>query len=125
MKIQGVSPRQQAYRLVALQMVVTGVLAIGWLCSSWIAAVSALLGGLAAVLPSFYFANRFFATTHARQGGKIIRAFYWGELTKLLSSAFLVVFISRLWPEMAMLPFVSGFAAASMSVWLAPLAMRR
>lgn len=125
MKIQGISPRQQAYYLVALQTVAAGIVAIGWLCSGWVAAISALLGGLSAVLPSFYFAHRFFATTHARQGGRIIRAFYWGELTKLLSSAFLVIFISKLWPEMALLPFISGFAAVSMSPWLAPLAMRR
>jgi ATP synthase protein I len=125
MSEKGVSPRQQAFRLVALQAVVAGVVAIGWLCSSWVAAVSALLGGFAAVLPSLYFAHRFFATTHARQAGQIIRAFYLGELTKLLSSAFLVIFISRLWPEMAILPFFSGFAAACLGIWLTPLVMRK
>ena len=95
------SPRQQAYRLVALQAIVAGVVAVVWLASSLTAAVSALLGGLAAVLPSFYFAYRFFAATHARQVQRIVRAFYWGELTKLLLSAGLVIAISRLWPKLA------------------------
>lgn len=115
------SPRQQAYRLVALQAMMAGVVAACWSLSGWIAAVSALLGGLAAVLPSFYFAYRFFAATHARQVQKIIRAFYWGELTKLLLSAFLVIAISRWWPKLALLPFFSDFAAAYLGFWLAPL----
>lgn len=121
----GLSPRQQAYRLVALQAIVAGAVAVGWLASSLTAAVSALLGGVAVVLPSFYFAYRFFAATHARQVQRIIRAFYWGELTKLLLSAFLVIAISKWWPKLAILPFFSDFAAAYLGFWLAPLIMRQ
>jgi ATP synthase protein I len=117
--------RQQAYRLVALQAIVAGVVAVCWLVSSWTAAVSALLGGGAVVLPSLYFAYRFFAVTHARSAQRIIRAFYWGELTKLLLSAFLVIAISRLWPKLVILPFFSDFAATYLGFWLAPLVMRK
>jgi len=122
--VESALPRQQAYRLVALQMGVAGILAIAWLFSGGVAAISALLGGLAAVLPGLYFAHRFFATTHARQAEKIIKAFYWGELTKLLLSAFLVIAISKLWPNLAILPFFSNFAAAYLGSWLAPLVYR-
>lgn len=113
--------RQQAYRWILVQAGVAGVVAVIWLFGGWVAAVSALLGGVAAVLPSFYFTYRFFAATHARQAGRIIRAFYLGELTKLLLSAALVVLFSRLWPGMAMLPFFSDFAAAYLGFGLAPL----
>lgn len=125
MRTTHLQPRQQAYRLVMLQMGLAGAIAIGWLFSSWIAAISALLGGLAAVLPSLYFAYRFFAATHARQVERIIKAFYWGESTKLLLSACLVISISKLWPGMAMLPFFSNFAAAYLGFLLAPLVMRK
>lgn len=118
-------PRQQAYRLIGLQMGLAGVIAIAWLLNGWIAAISALLGGLAAVLPNLYFAYRFFVETAARQVERIVRAFYWGELTKLLLSAFLVISISKLWPGMAVYPFFSNFAAAYLSVLLAPLVMRK
>lgn len=124
MKTPRMSPRQQAYRIVALQMAVAGIVAIGWLFSGWAAAISAALGGLAAVLPSLYFAYRFFAATYARQVGRIIQAFYWGELTKIVLSAVLVILISRCWPKMALLPFFSGFVVAFLGFWLAPLVMR-
>lgn len=121
MKSGVVSPRQQAYRLVALQMLVALVIALGWLISGGIAALSALLGGLAAVLPSFYFAYRFFAATGARQVNRIIKAFYWGELTKILLSAILVILITHLWANLAIMPFFIGFAGAYLGFWLAPL----
>lgn len=124
-KTMSATSRQLAYRLVALQMGVAGVVTIGWLLSGWVAAFSALLGGLAAVLPSLYFARRFFSATHARQAERIIKAFYWGELTKLLLSAFLVIALSKLWPGMAILPFFSNFVAAYLSFMLAPFVVRR
>lgn len=115
----------RAYRLVALQMSVAGIVALSWLLSGWVAAVSALLGGFTAAAPSFYFTHRFFAVTHARQVDRILKAFYWGELTKILLIAFLVIAITRVWPAVAMAPFFSGFVAAYLGFWGAPLLMRK
>ena len=122
--MNGNSPRQQAYRLVMLQMIVAVAVSIVWLISGWIAAVSALLGGAAVVLPNLYFAYRLFAVTQARQVQRIISAFYWGELTKLCLSAILVVMFTHLWPSIEPLPFFSDFAVTAMGFWLAPLIMR-
>ncbi len=116
----GTSPRQQAFRLVALQMLVVIVIATGWMLEGWFAATSALLGGTAAVLPSLYFAYRFFATTQARKVERIIRAFYWGEVTKICLSAFLVISIIKAWPKIETLPFFSGFIGAYLGFWLSP-----
>ncbi len=80
-----------------------------------------LLGGLAVVLPSLYFAYRFFATTQARKVERIIRAFYWGEIVKIALSAFLVVSMLKLWPDIRVLPFFSGFIGAYLGFWLSPL----
>lgn len=121
MRMKASSPRGQAYRLVLLQMLAAGALTLGWLLFiGWKAAISALSGGLAAVLPSLYFAYRFFAATQARQVNRIIKAFYWGELTKLLLTGALVIIFLRLWPEIELLPFFSSFVGACMGFWLAP-----
>ncbi len=113
-------PHQFAYRLICLQAGVALILVIGWVFAGFSAAVSALLGGLAAILPSLYFAHRFFSATHARQVNRIIKAFYWGEFTKLLLSAGLVITVAKLWPKVEMIPFMSAYAAAYFSFWLAP-----
>ncbi|MBS0352117.1 MAG: ATP synthase subunit I [Proteobacteria bacterium] len=114
-------PHQFAYRLIALQAGVVLIVAAGWLLAGVPSAVSALLGGLAAILPCLYFAHRFFSATHARQVNRIIRTFYWGELTKLLLSACLVIAVTKVWPKVEMIPFMSDYAAAYFSFWLAPL----
>ena len=119
-----VSPRQFALRLVVLQALTATVVAGVWAMTGWVAGVSALLGGLATILPSLYFAIRFFAATQARQVDRIIKAFYWGELTKLVLSAALVIALFQLWPGMAELPFFCGFISACLGFWLAPCVIR-
>jgi ATP synthase protein I len=116
--MSGLSPRQQALRLVAAQTLMAVIIAIGWLFTGWVAFLSALLGGIAAVLPSFYFARRFFATTDARKVERIIRAFYWGEITKILLSAGLAIGFIKMWPKIAILPFFSDFIGAYLGFWL-------
>lgn len=121
MKMMGVAPRQQALNLVALQLLVVVVITLIWLVNSWIAAVSALLGGLSVVLPNLYFAFRFFATTQARQVNRIIRAFYWGELTKIVMTGILVIIFAKFFPNLNFPAFFSSFACACLGFWLAPL----
>lgn len=114
-----------AYRLVAMQTMVAIIIAVLWLYNGLISSASAILGGLAAVLPSLFFAYYFFAVKYARQAGRIIKAFYWGELIKLLSSAFLIVMIPKLWPQVELLPLFVGFAAACTAIGWTPLLERK
>lgn len=116
-----VSPRQRAFRLVALQVAVAIIIALFWLAAGGTAMLAAILGGLAAVLPNVYFTMRFFSQTEARKADRIIRNFYWGELTKLLLSALIVIALFKWWPGMPPLPFFSGFICASLGFWFAPL----
>lgn len=112
--------RQTAYRLVGLQALVVLLIAAGWLFGGLREALSALLGGAACVLPSLYFARRFFATTSAREAKQIIKAFYLGEVIKLALSAILVVLIVMFIP-VVILPFITGFVGAQFGFWLAPM----
>lgn len=114
------SARTIAYRLVGLQAVFVIIIALCWSVEGIFGVSSALLGGLAGVLPSFYFAKRFFATTSARAPKKIIKSFYLGEITKLLFSAVLVLLIILFIP-VAIAPFITGFVGAQFGFWLAPI----
>ncbi len=116
---------RMAYRLVAMQMLIAIMIAVLWLYHGPVSSISAILGGLAAVIPSLFFAYYFFAVNYARQAGRIIKAFYWGELIKLLSSAFLIVLIPKIWPQVELLPLIVGFAAACTAIGWTPLLERR
>ena len=113
------SARRAAYRLVGLQAIVVVAIALGWLVGGGKEALSTLLGGVACVLPSLYFARKFFATTSAREAKKIIFAFYVGEIIKLGFSAVVVVLIIIFIP-VAIVPFITGFVGAQFGFWLAP-----
>jgi ATP synthase protein I len=113
------SARAIAYRLVGLQALVVIAIALGWEISGSTAAFSALLGGAACVLPSFFFARYLFSTTSARAAKKIIKAFFLGELVKLAFSAMLLVLILLFIP-VSMVPLIVGFAGAQFGFWLAP-----
>jgi ATP synthase protein I len=111
--------RRMAYAFVGVQAAVMLIAALAYLFVSVTAAWSALLGGVAIVLPSSYFAYRLFRITSARAARKIVRAFYVGEITKILLSAVLaVVFIRFL--HVGMFPFWVGFMAALVGFWIAP-----
>lgn len=117
------SARLIAYRLVGLQALVVGIIALAWLISGAIEAVSALLGGAASVLPSFYFARRLFATTSPRAIKRIMVNFFLGELAKLALSAGLVILIIVFIP-VAIVPFIVGFVGAQFGFWLAPVLIK-
>ncbi len=107
--------------LVGLQVLVVIFIALAWGFSGFYAMISALLGGAVCILPNSYFAYRFFASgRNNNEPNKIVHVFYKGEVVKLLMTAglMLVIFIEF---HVGILPFLSGFAGATMGFWLAPL----
>lgn len=111
--------RRMAYAFVGVQAVMMVLATICWLPVAVTASWSALLGGLAIVLPSSYFAYRLFRITSARAAREIVKAFYVGEITKILLSAVLAaVFVSIFHVELV--PFWVGFMAALVGFWIAP-----
>lgn len=117
------SARAIAYRLVGLQALIVVIMALGWRISGPTAALSALLGGAACVLPSFFFARYLFSTTSARAAKRIIKAFFLGELVKLALSAVLLVVVLLFIP-VSLVPLLVGFAGAQFGFWLAPAFVR-
>ncbi len=116
--------RRQAYKLVLLQIAVVLGLFVGWwLFKDIKAGYSALLGGLACVIPSLYFVKKLFSSKE-RSMKKIMFDFYIGEFSKLLLSAVLLVLIFKYLP-VKLIPLITGFIGAYMAIWLAPLVLLR
>lgn len=82
--------------------------------------ISALLGGLVASLPTVLFAKKMFHYQGARAAGQIVRAFYVGEVLKLLLTAALFTVVFLLY-KIAPLAFFSTYIGVLMSYWFAPL----
>jgi F0F1-type ATP synthase assembly protein I len=81
------------------------------------AGFSALLGGIAWSLPSFYFTKRVFrAIANASPQGKLT-SFYLAEIYKYLCSAVLIILMVKLLSIVA-IPFISGYIVALFSYWV-------
>ena len=117
------STRSIAYRLVGVQAVIVLIIAGCWLIGGVREALSALLGGAACVLPGFYFARRFFASSGSTEARVILMAFYGGEIIKLALSIGLVALIVLFIP-ISILPFIVGFVMAQFAFWLAPFVVK-
>ena len=112
--------RRQAYKLVLLQIAVVILLFIGfWLVKDIKAGCSAILGGLACIIPSLYLVRKLFSSKD-RTMQRIMFDFYIGEVSKLLLSAVLLVLIFKYLP-VKLIPLFSGFIGAYMAIWLVPL----
>lgn len=112
--------RFQAYKLVFLQCFVTLVLSLYWSLSHGINyGFAAILGGLACIIPSLYFVYKVFSGSE-RTFQKITFDFYLSEFFKLFSSAVLLVLILKFTP-VKLLPAITGYIGAYMSIWLVPL----
>ncbi len=77
--------RWSAYKLVMIQAAVAGILSIIFF-AVWGEqnGLSAMAGGVIAVLPNFVFATLAFSYVGASSSGKIVKSFFLGEAIKLL-----------------------------------------
>ncbi len=83
------------FRLILLQCIFTALLAAGlYVLKGDTAGLSALLGGLVAIVPGAWFAWRAFHYNGTRQAERIVGSFYMGEVGKftLLVVLFALVF---------------------------------
>ena len=111
--------RSQAYKLVTTQIVIVVIIAIlWWIFKDFTHCYSALLGGFAYIIPSWYFIRKLFANKK-RTPQTLVRTFYLGELTKLLLSAILLVLIVKFIPT-NLFAVLSGYIVACLSIWSMP-----
>jgi ATP synthase protein I len=82
--------------------------------------ISAMLGGMVAILPSVLFAKKMFRYQGARAARQIVKNFYIGEALKILSTAILFTLVFVLY-KIAPLAFFFTYIVVLMNYWFAPL----
>ena len=88
--------RQPMFRVITLQALASGLAGLlFWLIQGWIAAYSAWLGGLVALIPNVYFTYKAFQYYGARSVGVIVQSFWAGQIGKFILTAvfFAVLFL--------------------------------
>lgn len=82
--------RQPMFRVIVLQATMGALIGLlFWLIQGWVAAYSAWLGGLIALLPNVYFTYKAFQYFGARSIAVIVQSFWAGQMGKLILTAVL------------------------------------
>lgn len=105
-------------KAVLLQAVMT--IAVALLAAMWggfDAALSAVLGGLACVVPSALFALRL-SVEMRRPGGATVHGFFFGEFAKLALTVLLLFLVATTVRDLNWLALIAGFIAALKSYFL-------
>ncbi|MBA2652928.1 MAG: ATP synthase subunit I [Tatlockia sp.] len=108
-------------RLIKTQLFTSVLISLAFLLlSGKKEGISAILGGLVAIVPSILFANKVFRYQGARAAREIVKSFYVGEALKILSTAvlFSLVFVFY---KIAPLAFFFTYIVVLMNYWFAPL----
>ncbi|MGD9153562.1 MAG: ATP synthase subunit I [Gammaproteobacteria bacterium] len=106
--------KQLLFYQAAILLLVTGSF---WVFLGEDSGISALLGGLAWVLPSFYFTRRVFIAMRSEKPRYMLKEFYVAEFYKLFFSAVLMILMLKLFSVVA-IPFISGYIVALFSCWI-------
>jgi len=119
--VSGVSLFKVVRRVLQLQLLtILSAFALAWALGGRGQGVSALLGGLIAFLPNALFAFVFGRKDPSKSANQVVRAFYFGETIKLISTALLFIIVFQLpgiWP----LPLLATFGAVMLVFWFALL----
>jgi ATP synthase protein I len=101
-----------------VQACVSGVLAmVLWVVVGEVAAVSALLGGAAVVIPNGFLAARLLQPSRDESAGAMMRAAWFGEIGKILLTALLFGVIFGFVRPISPLAVFAGFIAAQLVVF--------
>jgi len=118
------SGKQQALIIIKIQAVVVILATIVLqLAVGFQSAYSALFGGLIALIPTWYFANKLFTHSGARAIKQIVSSLYVAEGMKLLMTAGLFVVVFKTF-SLSPLVFFAVFIATQGVFWLAPVLLK-
>lgn len=112
--------RGRAWRVIGIQVAAVLVLAVGGLLIGGVrTGYAVVLGGGVVVLPTLLFVRHVFSRFR-RMPGKVLGAFFVGEILKLVLMAVLFVLVLQ-YMIVPVLPLFIGFVGAILAFWLAPL----
>ena len=112
------SPTRCAMKIIAIQGLILLCLTLLLLCWGYFLALSFVMGAIVVVLPTAWFACRFFHAWRERSPKGIMTSLCMAEVAKLLFCGILAIFFVKYFPVRAGW-FILGLAAAYLSFWLA------
>lgn len=115
--------RTTVQRWFTLQSIVVIIVSLATLLVGLEPAGSVLIGGILCILPTVLFARWWFAEYQAGNIGRLVKIFYIGEILKLVLTGLLFVLAMVFFP-VQLLWCLTGYMAAQISFWLAPLFIR-
>lgn len=108
-------------RLLGVQFLVSLLISlIFWLVEGRQQAISAVLGGIVAIVPIALFAKKLFYYQGARAARQIVKSFYWGEALKIGSTIVLFALVFTL-VKITPFAFFFTYIVALLCYWFAPL----
>jgi ATP synthase protein I len=117
--MRAMDAKQTIQKITAIQLLLTLLIAAtSFAFGSFKTAYSALIGGGVSTLTTLYFASKVFSVQIGSPAAKVARAFYIGEVVKLLLTVVLLGG-AFLWFDIAPLPLLLAYIAALMAYWLA------
>ena len=114
---------QQAKKLLILQLILVIIIASFGLFKEFKIATALLSGGMAVFLGNAYFVFKAFSKSGAQQTRKVMGAFYFGEIAKIIISTSLLVVGFIVLPGFELYCLV-GYIVALLSQWLAPVIVK-
>lgn len=115
-------PSQPIVSILLAQVALSGAVAAG--LAVWqgqIAAVSALLGGVIAVVPNAFLAARLIAPHAGASAKRLLRAAWLGEIGKLVLTALLFAVVFASVRPLSAAGVFAGFIAAQLAIFGMPL----
>ncbi len=107
-------------KILHYQLLIIAMVAVGFsITRDTGAALSSILGGLAAFIPNLYFVFRIHKSL-GQGARKILNSFYIGESGKLLLTAMLFIIIFQ-FPNLEIFPLLTGYVTALSVFWFALL----
>ncbi|MCC9003834.1 MAG: ATP synthase subunit I [Candidatus Competibacter sp.] len=117
--VRAMGAKQVTRKITAIQLLLTLLIAVASLAfGNFKTAYSALIGGGISTIVTLYFASKVFSVRVGSPAAKIARAFYVGEVVKLLLTVVLLGG-ALLWANVSPLPLLLAYMAALMAYWLA------
>ena len=113
----------QLYRVVVGQLIITAVVALGFLLKGYVASYSVVIGGGIAVLSNIYFVRFVFKLKRRLQPKKFLSGLYVGESVKFIVAFALFGLVFKLYGEKTLnvdaLALFVGFIATNFAYWYA------
>lgn len=111
--------KQTIKKIISIQLLVLLLAAVfAFILGDFRSAYSALIGGGVSIVVTLYFARKIFSAGLGSSAAKVAKAFYVGELGKLLLTVVLLSAALTLLPVSA-LPLLLAYIATLLAYWLA------